>query len=73
MSDMGPSLRDLAKFAGLAVGLSKQTLVDALVQSLCVLIERTLRLMRSWRSLKLSWQSSRPMQPKTFAERSYKS
>ena len=32
MSDMGPSLRDLAKFAGLAVALSKQTLVDALVQ-----------------------------------------
>ena len=35
MSDMGPSLRDLAKFAGLAVGLTKQTLVDALVQFLC--------------------------------------
>ena len=35
MSDMGPSLRDLAKFAGLAVGFSKQTLVDDLVQFLC--------------------------------------
>ena len=35
MSDMGPSLRDLAKFLGLAVALSKQMLVDALVQFLC--------------------------------------
>ena len=35
MSDMGPSLRDLAKFAGLAVALSKQTQVDALLQFLC--------------------------------------
>ena len=41
MLDMVPSLRDLAKFAGLAVGLSKQTLVDDLVQFLCTHREDT--------------------------------
>ena len=68
MSDMGPSLTDLAKSAGLAVAtsagaLSKQTLVDARVQFLCTDREDT-----AADAFLAALQAKRPQQPAAAAE-----